>query len=86
MQEAWPDASQRLNSACKVRFTEMMLPTRTINAYNSVMNRSDFVRDFVECLYNNSQLPSDEERPGTTYVIIATYLYVDGKQWSSHIL
>ena len=71
MQEAWPDASQRLNSACKVRFTEMMRLTRTINAYNLMMNRNDFVKEFVECLRNNSNIQSHEDTPSGTYDIVS---------------
>ena len=44
-----------------MRFTEIMRLTRTINAYNLMMNRNDFVKEFVECLRNNSNVQSYEE-------------------------
>ena len=69
MQEASLDASQRLTSPYKVRFLKMGRLSLTINDCELLMNRNDFVKEFVECLRNNSTVQSFEDTAEGTYDI-----------------
>ena len=76
MQEASLDAPQRLTSPYKVRFLKMGRLSLTINDCELLMNRNDFVKEFVECLRNNSTVQSFEDTAEGTYDI-ASCLLID---------